>query len=33
MTLTGRSGPRNNGNEGYSTFSKAPGLKPHYQMV
>ena len=32
-TTTGQSGPGRNGDEGCSTFPKAPGMEPHYQMV
>ena len=27
-----QSGPESDGNEGYSTFPKAPGLEPHHQI-
>ena len=31
-TTLGQSGPGSNSNEEYSTFHKAAGLEPHYQM-
>ena len=33
ITDLGQSEPQSDGNEGYITLLKAPGLESHYQMV